>query len=67
MNLIMVASPTDQGLGAAALVFQDFRHFAASGVLLEMAENGEESAAHADFGHAVQAAGSAGDLLTWGV
>ena len=48
---------------AAALGLQDFRHFVGGGVggvLLEVAGNGEDGVAHADFSHAVRAAVLAG-------
>ena len=48
---------------AAALGLQDFRHFVGGGVggvLLEVAGNGEDGVAHADFSHAVRAAGGLG-------
>ena len=44
---------------AAALGLQNFRHFVSGGigsVPLEVAGNGEDGVAHADFGHAVRAA-----------
>ena len=42
---------------AADLCLQDFRHFIGGGiysVLLEVAGNGEDGVAHANFGHAVR-------------
>ena len=55
---------------ATALGLQNFRHFVGGGIggiLLEVAGNGEDGVAHANFGHAVRAAGRGEDLLAGGV
>ena len=55
---------------ATVFGLQNFRHFVGggvSGILLEVAGNGEDGVAHAHFGHAVRATGVGDGLLAGGV
>ena len=57
-------------MSPAGLCLQNFRHFVGvcvGCVTPEVARNGADGVAPADFGHAVRAAGRGGDLLAGGV
>ncbi len=55
-------------LSGCAFCFQHFQHFVGGGgggVLLEIAGNDKDRVSHADFRHAIRAAGAA--VILWGV